>query len=94
MERRTRERERDRAVDFVRDRKRRQTSSLTPYQSNSAASDASLAPFGLCIIRAMLPSAANGERAETSGLWSLPDGDVRELDFRNRDEEKLADTSV
>jgi hypothetical protein len=35
-----------------------------PYKSSSAASDASLAPFGLRILRAMQPSAARGEAAE------------------------------
>jgi hypothetical protein len=35
-----------------------------PYESSSAASDVSLAPFGLRIIRAMQPSAARGKTAE------------------------------
>ena len=34
------------------------------YESSSAASDVSLAPFGLRIIPAMQPSAAHGETAE------------------------------
>jgi hypothetical protein len=34
------------------------------YESNSAASEFSLAPFGLRIIRAMQPSAARGKTAE------------------------------
>jgi hypothetical protein len=34
------------------------------YESSSATSDVSLAPFGLRIIRAMQPSAARGETAE------------------------------
>jgi hypothetical protein len=34
------------------------------YESSSAASDVSLAPFGLRIIAAMQPSAAHGETAE------------------------------
>jgi hypothetical protein len=34
------------------------------YNSNSAASDVSVAPFGLLIIRAMQPSAARGETAQ------------------------------
>jgi hypothetical protein len=41
------------------------------YESSSAASDVSLAPFGLRIIRAMQPSAARGETAECVALrWS------------------------
>ena len=35
------------------------------YESSSAASDVILAPFGLPIIRAMQPSAARGETAES-----------------------------
>ena len=35
------------------------------YESSSAASDVNLAPFGLRIIRAMQPSAARGETAES-----------------------------
>ena len=38
------------------------------YESSSAASDVSLAPFGLRIIRAMQPSAARGETAECMAL--------------------------
>ncbi len=34
------------------------------YKISSAASDVSLAPFGLRIIRAMQPSAARGKTAE------------------------------
>jgi hypothetical protein len=34
------------------------------YESSSAASDVSLAPFGLRIIRAIQPSAARGRTAE------------------------------
>jgi hypothetical protein len=34
------------------------------YETSSAASDVSLAPFGLRIIRAMQPSAARGETTE------------------------------
>jgi hypothetical protein len=40
------------------------------YESSSAASDISLAPFGLRIIRAMQPSAARGETAECVALRS------------------------
>jgi hypothetical protein len=35
-----------------------------PYESSSAASDVSLAAFGLRIIPAMQPSAARGKTAE------------------------------
>ena len=38
------------------------------YESSSAASDVILAPFGLRIIRAMQPSAARGETAESVAL--------------------------
>jgi hypothetical protein len=38
------------------------------YKSGSAASDVSLVPFGLRIIRAMQPSAARGETAECVAL--------------------------
>ena len=34
------------------------------YERNSAASDVSLAPFGLRIVRAMQPSAVRGETAD------------------------------
>jgi hypothetical protein len=40
------------------------TSSPVPIESSSAASDVSLARFGLRIIRAMQPSAARGKTAE------------------------------
>ena len=40
-----------------------QTSSRMTYESKSAASDGSLASFGLRIIRAMQPSAARGENS-------------------------------
>ena len=42
------------------------------YESSSAASDVSLAPFGLRIIRAMQPSAAGGETAECVAKHSQP----------------------
>jgi hypothetical protein len=50
------------------------------YESSSAASDVSLVPFGLRIIRAMQPSAARDETAECvakrssrrSMCWRLP----------------------
>ena len=41
------------------------TSNRMTYESSSAASDVILAPFGLPIIRAMQPSAARGETAES-----------------------------
>ena len=41
------------------------------YESSSAASDVSLAPFGLRIIRAMQPSAARGETAECAAKRKL-----------------------
>ena len=40
-----------------------QTSSPTPYRSNSAASDVDLARFGLRIIRAMQPSTAAADES-------------------------------
>jgi hypothetical protein len=41
-----------------------------PYKSNSAASDVSLARFGLRILRAMQSSAARGRTAECVALRS------------------------
>jgi hypothetical protein len=42
-----------------------------PYESSSAASDVSLAAFGLRIIPAMQPSAARGKAAECVARRSL-----------------------
>jgi hypothetical protein len=43
-----------------------------PYKSSSAASDASLARFGLRIIRAMEPSAVRGKTADCVANQSRP----------------------
>ncbi len=48
------------------------------YASSKAASDVSLAPFGLRIIRAMQPSAARGETAEYVAKQSPRVGDRRD----------------
>jgi hypothetical protein len=51
-----------------------QTSVRTPYKSRSPASDTSLAPVRLRIIRAMPLSAARGETAECVATRSRPAG--------------------
>ena len=48
------------------------------YESSSAASDVSLAPFGLRTIRPMHPSAARGETAECVALGSSGIGGGRD----------------
>ena len=49
------------------------------YKSSSAASDVSLAPFGLRIIRAMQPSTARGETAECVATALAPPRPVAKL---------------
>jgi hypothetical protein len=51
-----------------------------PYKSSSAASDVSLARFGLRIIRAMQPSAALGKTAECVAKYSRGAGKPDEFE--------------
>ena len=55
------------------------------YKSSSAASDVSLAPFGLRIIRAMQPSAARGKTAECTAEQLYIGNLLRRVRFAHSD---------